>query len=329
MARPRNKNDSTDNLNIAGRITRAFINSKLTILVVLVALLAGAMAVIVTPREENPKIVVPAANIIVSKPGASPKEIEQLIVKPLEAILQGMSGVEHTYGIATDSLGVVSVQFFVGQDKEDSLVKLYDRIMSNIDHMPPGTRQPLIKPVDVDDVPILAISLSSAELDDRRLRRVANDVLEHLRRIEGTSVSFIHGGRSRQINVNLDLARMKRYNVTLFNISKVLEATNVDIPAGTLVNNNRVSTVSAGGVLRSADDVRNLVVSLYAHRPVYLRDVADITDGPGEVERVHRIGYGPAYSGERSPDYEVPAVTLAVAKLKGTNAVNVARDVLQ
>ena len=329
MATTPKKNTNADPaLNIAGRVTRYFITSKLTILVILLALLVGAMAIGITPRTENPQIVVPAANIIVSKPGASPREIEQLIVKPLEAILQGMSGVEHTYGMAMDSVGVVSVQFYVGQDKEDSLVKLYDRIMSNIDRLPPGARQPLVKPVDVDDVPVLTVSLSSSEMDDRRLRKIANEVLEHLRRVEGTSVSFIHGGRIRQINVNLDLERMQRYNVTLFTIRQVLEATNIDIPAGTLVSHGRVSTVSAGGMLRSADEVKNLVVALYAHRPVYLKDVAEVTDGPGEIERVHRIGYGPAFTGTRAADYEVPAVTLAIAKLKGTNAVRVTQDVL-
>ncbi|MDH4134789.1 MAG: efflux RND transporter permease subunit, partial [Gammaproteobacteria bacterium] len=125
--------NQNDTLNIAGRVANLFVNSKLTLLVVIVAILAGLFAALLTPREENPKIVVPAANIMVSKPGASPQEIQQLIVKPLEAILQGLNGVEHTYGMAFDSLGVVSVQFKVGQNKEDSLVKLYDRIMSNLD----------------------------------------------------------------------------------------------------------------------------------------------------------------------------------------------------
>lgn len=331
MATRSGKNTNTqpqEPLNIAGRITRHFISSKMTTLIILVSLLLGIMAILITPRVENPQIVVPAANIFVSKPGASPREIEQLIVKPLEALLQDMSGVEHTYGMAMDSAGVVSVQFYVGQDKEDSLVKLYDRIMSNIDRLPPGTRQPLVKPVDVDDVPILTISLSSGEMDDRRLRRIANDVLEELRQVEGASVSFIHGGRIRQINVNLDLERMQRYNVTLVQIRQVLEATNIDIPAGTLVNHNRVSTVSAGGMLRSAEDVKNLVVALYAHRPVYLKDIAEVTDGPGEIERVHRIGYGAAFGGTRPLDYETIAVTLAIAKLKGTNAVRVSDDLL-
>ncbi len=317
-----------DELNAAGRVTRYFIDSKLTLLVILLALLAGVLAILTTPREENPKIVVPAANILVAKPGASPKEIEELVVKPLEAILQGLQGVEHTYGAAMDSLGVVSVQFYVGQNKEEALVRLYDRIMSNLDRMPPGTRQPLIKPVDVDDVPIVTISLASNDIDDRELRRHALDALEHLRRIDGVSVSFIHGGRPRRINVNLDLERMRRYNVTLLDIRRVLEATNVDIPSGTLLSGNRISRVSAGGMLRSAGDVSDLVVALHRHRPVYLKNVATIHDGPGEIERVHRIGFGPAHTGARPPDRETNAVVLALAKSQGTNAVRVADAVI-
>ncbi|MGE5242500.1 MAG: efflux RND transporter permease subunit, partial [Bacteroidota bacterium] len=339
-------------LNIAGRVAAYFIDSKLTLLIMLFAFLAGVFAFLVTPREENPRIVVPAANIIVQKPGASPEEIQQLIIKPLEAILQGLAGVDHTYGIAMNSMGVVTVQFKVGQNKEDSLVKLYDRIMSNLDRMPPGTLQPLVKPADVDDVPILAISLScdaqgSANVaqdkglisgprtsgatpgaQDCRLRHVANNVLEALRRVEGTSLSYVHGGRRRAINVGLDLERMHAYNITLADIRQVVEATNLDVPSGTFVGGNRLATVQAGGALKSAADVGNLVVGLSQHRPVYLKQVATVTDGPEEIERVTRIGYGPAYTGKRPADYEVPAVTLAIAKRAGTNAVTVADDVL-
>lgn len=315
-------------LNIAGRITAYFIDNKLTLLIIVFSLLTGVFAFVMTPREENPQIVVPAANIMVSKPGASPIEIEQLIVKPLEAILQGLKGVEHTYGMALDSLGVVSVQFEVGEDKEDALVRLYDRVASNLDRMPPGTQQPLMKPVDVDDVPILTISLSSGTLDDQKLRAIANDVLEHLRQVEGVSSSFVHGGRKRQINVQLDLARMQRYNITLDDIRKILEATNIDIPSGTLVNRSRETTVSASAALGDADDVRMLVVGLHMHRPVYLKDIATVRDGPGEIERLHRIGFGPAFTGTRPADLEVPAVSIAVAKVSGSNAVTVAEDVL-
>ncbi len=320
--------DDAHRMNIAGRITNYFVDSKVTILILIVAVLAGIVALLVTPREENPQIVVPAANIIVTKPGASPKEVEQLIIKPLESILQGLTGVDRTYGIATDSMGIVTVRFKVGQNREASMVRLYVRIMSNLDRMPPGTNLPLVKPVNVDNVPIMAITLSSATMDDYHLRRVADDVLEHLRRVKGTSLAYLLGGRKRQINVDFDLERMRHYNVSLFDIRRVLEATNVDIPSGTLVSNGRVSTVIAGGMLRNAAEVRNLVVSLYAHRPVYLKDIATITDGPGQIEYVHRIGYGPAYTGVRNPDFEEPAVTIAIAKSKGTNAVTVADSVL-
>ncbi len=320
---------NNDELNLAGRIARYFIDSKLTLLVMLFAFVAGVFAFLVTPREENPEIVVPAANIIVHKPGASPEEIQQLIIKPLEAILQGMAGVDHTYGTAMNSVGVVSVQFKVGQNKEDSLVKLYDRIMSHLDEMPPGTLQPLVKPADVDDVPILTVSLSCPGTEDCRLRHVANNVLEQLRRVEGTSLSYVHGGYRRAINVSLDLGRLHAYNITLSDIRRVVEATNVDIPSGTFVGGNRVATVQAGGALKTAADVGDLVVGLSAHRPVYLKQVATVTDGPEEIERATRIGYGPAYTGDRPADYEVPAVTLAIAKRAGTNAVTVADAVLR
>lgn len=329
MTKPQKNTDETNQrLNLAGRITNYFINSKLTVLIMLFAFLAGMFAFLVTPREENPSILVPAANVIVSKPGASPTEIEQLIIKPLEAILQGLSGVDHTYGVAMNSSGVVTVVFKVGQNKEQSLVKLYDRIMSNLDHMPAGTLPPLVKPADVDDVPILTITLSCAGPEDCRLRRVANDVLEQLRRVEGTALSFVHGGETRKINVYLDLERMHAYNVTLADIRQVVNATNVDIPSGAFVGANRVASVQSGGMLKTADDVGNLVVALAAHRPVYLKDVARIVDGPGEIEHLHRIAYGAAYDGKKPQDYEIPAVTLAVAKRAGSNAVTVADNVL-
>ena len=323
-----NQRKPTDQLNIAGRIARYFINSKLTLLIMAFAFFAGVFAFLVTPREENPRIVVPAANVIVSKPGASPAEIEQLIVKPLQGILQGLAGIDHTYGLAMHSLGVVTVQFKVGQDKEDSLVKLYDRIMSNLDRLPHGTHEPLVKPADVDDVPILTISLSCAERDACGLRRIANNVLEELRRVEGTAVSFVHGGEPRKINVYLDLERLRAYNITLADIRRVVKATNVDIPAGVFVGGNRVTSVQAGGALRTAADVGDLVVGLSQHRPVYLKQVARIVDGPGEVERLHRIGYGPAFTGTRAADFETPAVTVAIAKRSGANAVTVADEVL-
>lgn len=324
------KNDNIDNNpGIAGQLAKYFIDSRLTVLIIIFAFLAGITAFLITPREENPQIIVPAANIIVAKPGASPDEVEQLIIKPLESILQGMRGVEHTYGIATDSMGVVTVQFNVGEDKEDSLVKLYDHIMSNIDRIPPGTEQPLVKPVDVDNVPILTISLSSDTIEDGELRRVGNRVMEVLRRVDGTSVSYLHGGRPRTINVELELDKMKSFGVSLSQITDVLDATNVRSSSGTLVSKNTVKQVRAGGMLQNADDLGKLVVALYQHKPVYLSDIASITDGPAEITQQHRFAAGPAFSGTRPLNYETPAVSIAIAKRSGSNAVTVAEDVLE
>ena len=324
------KNDNIDNnLGIAGQLAKYFIDSRLTVLIIIFAFLAGITAFLITPREENPQIIVPAANIIVAKPGASPDEVEQLIIKPLESILQGMRGVEHTYGIATDSMGVVTVQFNVGEDKEDSLVKLYDHIMSNIDRIPPGTEQPLVKPVDVDNVPILTISLSSDTIEDGDLRQVGNRVMEVLRRVDGTSVSYLHGGRPRTINVELELVKMKSFGVSLSQITDILDATNVRSSSGTLVSKNTVKQVRAGGMLQNADDLGKLVVALYQHKPVYLSDIATITDGPAEITEQHRFAAGPAFSGTRPLNYETPAVSIAIAKRSGSNAVTVAEDVLE
>ena len=324
-----NNENIDNNLGVAGKLAKFFIDSRLTVLIIIFAFLAGITAFLITPREENPQIIVPAANIIVAKPGATPDEVEQLIIKPLESILQGMRGVEHTYGIATDSMGVVTVQFNVGEDKEDSLVKLYDHIMSNIDRIPPGTEQPLVKPVDVDNVPILTISLSSDTIDDGELRRVGNRVMEVLRRVDGTSVSYLHGGRPRTINVELELDKMKSLGVSLSQITDILDATNVRSSSGTLVKNNTVRQVRAGGMLQNADDLGKLVVALYKHKPVYLGDIATITDGPAEITEQHRFAAGPAFSGTRPLNYESPAVSIAIAKRSGSNAVTVAEDVLK
>ncbi len=320
---------SENELNVAGRVAFYFIDNKLTLLIVILAFVAGVYAFLVTPREENPKIVVPAANVIVQKPGASPQEVQQLIIKPLEAILQGLPGMDHTYGTAMDSMGVVSVQFNVGENMEDALVRLYDRIMSNIDRLPPGTRQPLVKPVDVDDVPIVVVSLSCNGSADCNLRHVANDVLERLRRVDNTGVAYVHGGRKRAISVDLDLERMHRYNVNLENIRKVVEGTNRAIPSGTFVGGNTLAMVQTSGALKTAEDVGNLVVALWQHKPVYLKQVAEITDGPEKIDKVSRIGYGPAFEGKKPADYEVPAVSVAIAKRAGANAVSVADAILE
>ncbi len=315
-------------LNISGRLTRYFIESKLTILIIIAALAAGFLALHLTPRTENPQIVVPAANILIRKPGASPREIKNLVVDPLEAILRGMRGIHHTYGTAFDSLGVVTVKFKVGENRVASLVRLYNKIMSNMSRMPPGTAQPVIQPLDVNQVPIVTISLATRRLNGVALRDLAVRVLHHLRRAPGTSLAYVIGGQRRKIDVILDPRLMRRYDVTLRTVQGVVEAANVDIPSGHFTHHNRRTTVHAGDMLRSAREVGDTVVSLYAHKPVYLHDIATVVDGGGRIKTVHAIGFGRAYAKPRPRDLELPEATIAIAKRAGTNAVTVADAVL-
>ncbi len=227
-------------LNIAGKLAGVFIESKITAMIMLAVALAGLMALFVTPREYNPQIVVPAANIIVAKPGASAEEIQNLVVKPLEAIMNAQSGVDHTYGYAAPDFGLVTVQFKVGQDQERSLVKLYNQLMQNLDRMPPGAMQPVVKPINVDDVPIMTLTLSSATLDDLQIRQVATRMLEQLRNVPGVSFTQIIGGAQRAVNVWISPAKLAASGIALDQVDQMLQGQNVAVPAGKLVDNNRV-----------------------------------------------------------------------------------------
>ncbi|HXH65481.1 MAG TPA: efflux RND transporter permease subunit [Mariprofundaceae bacterium] len=316
-------------LNIAGRLSWKATHSQITPIASAVIFLIGLVALFVTPREENPQIDVPAANVFVRMPGATPEEVHNLIVRPLEMVLREMPGVDHTFGTAMDSMGVVTVQFDVGQDKEASLVKLYDRIMHSLDRIPPGASRPLIKPLDVDDVPIVVLTLSSADYSDMQLKQLAMRVKEQLAPIPGVSVADVVGGRDMQVTVNIDPGRMAAQGIGIEAIQQALDAANVALPAGAAVDNNMVKKIHVGGFLRSADDVANLVLAVHKGRIIYLRDVATVTEGPGEIDEVHRVGFGPAEKDRPKGEYETAAVSISLAKKRGTNAVVVAEHILQ
>ncbi|WP_238701361.1 efflux RND transporter permease subunit [Mariprofundus erugo] len=313
-------------LNIAGRLGAAAMGTSLTPIISILIFVIGLAALMLTPREENPVIDVPAANVIVKMQGASPEEVQNLIVRPLEMILGEMTGVDHTYGAAMDSMGVVTVSFKVGEDKEASLVKLYDRMMHNLDRIPPGASQPLIKPLDVDDVPVSVITLSTPDMDGLALKRLAERVREQLVPLEGVSVADIVGGRDREIRIDLDPTRMTAFGITLDQLHQVLSAANSGGSVGELVGGNHVSKVWLDGYLKSATDVGRLIVGQADGKPIYLRDIATIVDGAAEVEQYHRIGFGAASSGYSNE--ERPAVSIALAKKRGTNAVFVTERIL-
>ena len=321
---------SNPKLNSAGRLAELFVTSKLTMLFMLSCALLGLLAVTLTPREENPQIMVPGAEVRVLLPGASAEEVEELVIRPLESIVKQIPGVDHTYATAMNSMGALMVQFKVGEDKEKSLVKLYDRVLGQRDLLPPDAGNPLIRSVDVDDVPIVTVTLASEKYDDYALKRLADRMMEGLRSLEAISATYVKGGRDREMSVELDPERLLAFGVTLDQVRAFLAAGNVSAPLGTVVQRGQNHHVFLDGFLASAEDLKRLIVGHHAGRPIYLGDVAHVVDGPSEErEKLTRFAFGPAdVRFGKAQQEEMPAVTLAVGKKAGANAVFVANDVL-
>jgi multidrug efflux pump subunit AcrB len=323
-------------LNISGKITQYFINSQLTVLLMAATAILGLFALWFTPREENPQITVPAANVMVMMPGASAHEVEELISKPLEAKLWEIPGVEDVYSVSMNSVSMVTVKFYVGQDKERSMVKLYDKIMSNMDIAPPGASQPLVKPIDVDDVPIVAITLSAApgtNYDDGQLRLVAAHLLDDLRKVPGVGNTVIIGGRNRQVRVTLDPLRVSGYGLSPLQIAGAIKASNANLQSGDLEQGSKKLTLETGGFFEKASDVRNAVVGVANNKPIYLGDVADVTEGFEETVKLTRISYKSNHETHASvaqsdTAFELPAVTIAMAKRQKLNAVKISNEIL-
>ncbi len=323
-------------MGTAGKIAKAFIQSKLTPLIVIASLILGAFAVIVTPREEEPQIVVPMIDVFVSYPGASAKEVEERVTKPMEKLLWEIKGVEYVYTISRPGMSMAIVRFYVGQDMERSLVNLYNKLNSNFDKIPPGVSTPLVRPKSIDDVPILSFTLWSGRYTGYDLRRVAAEVADELKKDDDVAEFTLIGGQRRQVRVDLEPSRLNAYSITPLQVSEMLRKANFVLPSGVFSRNNRELLVETGAFLRSAREVGDIVVGVSGGRPVYLREVAHITDGPEEPSQYVFMGFGPAAGrdGEgitlpagRGGQYE--AVTIAIAKKKGTNATHIAERMLK
>ncbi|HNY49611.1 MAG TPA: efflux RND transporter permease subunit, partial [Smithella sp.] len=321
-------------IGISGQIARAFIKSKLTPLLVVAALLLGTFAVLVTPREEEPQIVVPMIDVFVNYPGASAKEVEERVTIPMEKLLSEIKGVEYVYSIVKPGFNMTIVRFYVGEDMEDSLVKLYNKLMSNYDKIPPGVSQPMVKAKSIDDVPVLALTLwsKSPQYTGYELRRVALELCGELKKNAHVSEFSIIGGQRRQVLVTLDPQRLRAYNLSAFQIMNALEKANIVVHSGKFSAGNTETVVETGRFLKDAQDVGNLVLHVFNGRPVYLKDVAKISDGPEEASNYVFMGMGPAaaqkgLSGDPAGQYE--AVTIAIAKQKGANASIVAEEALK
>jgi multidrug efflux pump subunit AcrB len=313
-------------LGIAGRIARAFIDSKLTPLIVITSILLGAAAVVLLPREEEPQIKVPMIDVLVSMPGFSAKEVEERATRPMEKLLWEIPGVEYIYSTSRPGEGLAIVRFKVGEDVEKSLVKLNQKLQSNFDRIPPGISHPLIKPKSIDDVPILALTFHSPHYDHLALRRLVAQVDDAVKQVPLVAETSLIGGARRQLRVLLDPTRLASRNLTLAEVGPMLVQANRQINAGGLTSNNREVNVETGGFLANTQDVGNVVVGVFGGKPVYLRDVAEIEDGAPEPSQYVFFGPGAAEPGEAG---EQPAVTLSIAKRPGANAISVAHEVLK
>ncbi|WP_285905827.1 efflux RND transporter permease subunit [Pseudodesulfovibrio pelocollis] len=321
---------------LIGSIVGYFLTSRMAVILALASLALGAAAIVVTPREEEPQIVVPMADVVVRVPGASAEEVEKLVTTPLERLLWQIDGVEYVYSISRKDMAAVTVRFFVGEDREDSLIKLHSMIAKNVDLAPAIVEGWVVKPVEIDDVPIVALTLHAdhgyeALYSDHDLRRMAEEMFHRLAEVEDVSRITLHSGRSREVRVEIRPERLTGFNISPLEVRRALAGADRALTAGDVVAADRRTRVVSQSFLLSADDAASLVVGVFDGRPVYLRDVAEISDGPGEPADYSRIGFSDAYLARLGLDAAQPsrpAVTLAVGKKKGVNAVTVADTVV-
>jgi multidrug efflux pump subunit AcrB len=324
------ENSSPRGLGLAGRLAHAFLDSKLTPLVIVASLALGVFAVAIIPREEDPQILVPMLDIATAMPGASPAEVEERVTLPIEKLVHQISGVEYVYSTSSPGQSLVIVRFLVGTPQEDALIKVYSKLYSNFDQIPPGVSQPIIKARSIDDVPILSLTLWGEHYDGYQLRAIADEVQHSIEQIPDVSESTVIGGLPRTMRVMLNGGKLNAYGLSPLTIVGHLQAANASLQAGSFSENNREVRVDAGNLFTDRKDLEAVVVAVDRGRPVYLRDVADqIVDGPSEPANYVLFGTTniSAVPG-RSPQ-QYPSVTVTVAKRKGTNATDIANAVLK
>ncbi|MFK5959336.1 MAG: efflux RND transporter permease subunit, partial [Lutibacter sp.] len=314
---------------ISGKIANVFINSKLTILLMVALMAIGIYSSFLIPREEEPQIIVPMADVLVSYPGASPTEIESRVVKPLEKIISNIKGVQHVHSMAMNGKSMIIVQFYVGENTEDSYVKLYDELMRHQGMFPSGVTQPLIKTRSIDDVPMLGLTFWSENYDDFQIRQIAEEVTSEIEKVKDVSITKVIGGRNRQLKIVLDKDKMAENGVDALGIMQMIQANNSSSQSGSFVKGDQEYLITTGKFLTSADDVKNLVVGVYKKMPVYLKQVAEIQDGPSRPSSYVSFGFGKANSKFNENPAEYSAVTLSVAKVKGADAMKISEKILK
>ena len=321
-------------MGISGHIAKFFLHSQMTLLLALVLALLGLFAVLVTPREEEPQINVTMANVLIAYPGASAKDVAQTVATPAEQVLSQIAGVDHVYSVSQPGMAIVTVQFKVGEEHVPSLVKLYDVVHSHADWLPStlAVAQPIIKAKGIDDVPVVALTLwREQEMGGSlELTHVAHAIETELKRVPGTREIITLGATQRMVRVLLDPESLNAFQLSIQDVRAALQSANVSMNAGSLVRDNREVLVQTGSFLSNASEVRQLVIGVSGGKPVFLRDIAEVQDGADQPNKYVWMGTGKAAPDkEISAKGEFTAVTLAITKKPGANAVDVARQLLE
>ncbi|MDE3021541.1 MAG: efflux RND transporter permease subunit [Pseudomonadota bacterium] len=316
-------------LNPAGWLASLFYDSKLTPLVMLAITVFGALALLLTPRTYNPEIVMPVVNISVSRPGSDSKEMFNQIVRPLEGLMAAIPGTDHTYGYATDDKAIVTVRFKVGENEENSLVKVYDQINSNLNLMPPGTRMPLIQSASLYDVPIVTLTLSSKTLDALKLREIATHLLTQLRAIPKVGKVWVAGVAPPAMLVDINPDKLAAYHLSLNHVIQILDATNVAADAGHIVANNHEIPIRINALINNSQELENVMLGTFSGHPVFLRDVATTNLAPENEIPQSYFAFGLAAHKKYLTGINENAVTISIARQKGSNGVEVANHVME
>ena len=320
-------------INIAGTLAKGFLKNPLTSVLGVFLLIMGYLALSTMPREEDPQIAISGGAVIVAMPGATPKEIENIIVKPLERKLREVRGIEHIYGMAMDNVGIVNVMYYIGENREDSNLKLYDKVMQNMDAMPKGVMQPLIKPFDIDiDIPIITVAFYpkvGKDIDDVALFEMVRDVQQRINAVENVAKTTLKGARRAQYNIEVDMGKLSAYHLSLGQIMKAVQSVAVDVPdVKGKTKNGKLVIFGVKNAIESVEDVGSVIVAQYMGSPIYLRDVAKVTHGI-DIQNFQTAEIALKHDKNETMSDMKNQITLTVAKLAGTNAVFVAEDVLE
>ena len=342
-----NRGESAHN-DLLSKIVKAFLDSNLSIILIIAASLVGLAALWITPREEDPQIVVPLADVFVQAPGFDAKQVEQLVATPLERMLSQIDGVEYVYSMSRDDQAIITVRFYVGQDRERSLVKLFKKLNENQDSIPSAVKAWVLKPVEIDDVPIVTLALTGAGDDSSQLRRIGEEMVERLASIKQVNRAYIVGGEPRVVRVEVMPDRLQAYQLTLADVQGAIRAANDVIPGDQIARNDTQLQIRTSAGLRYPGELNNLVVGVFQGLPVYIKDVAEVVDAANEPGSYVRHGWGAAAEfpqhhgspGTRLGAQEVavqaggfgvesrPAITIAISKQKGANSVSVSGAVI-